>query len=110
MTEQKKLLKKIQQVSFVLYEVGLYLDTHPGCRQAMAYFDRYNRQYQELVSRYEARFGPLTMCGRQEGCERWQWVETPWPWELTDENASCDSGKGGNYRSAGKGAWDCGCP
>ncbi len=81
MNEQSRLARKIQQVSFVLYETALYLDTHPHCRQALAYFNRYNRQLRELVSRYETRFGPITFYGQQEGCTEWQWVNTPFPWE-----------------------------
>lgn len=81
MNEQKKLYRMIQQVSFVLYETGLYLDTHPNCRQALAYFQRYNTRLRELTERYETRYGPLTMYGQNAGCDQWQWVASPWPWE-----------------------------
>ena len=81
MNEQKKLYRMIQQVSFVLYETALYLDTHPHCRPALEYFNRYNARLKELTEKYESRFGPLTMSGQNCGSTCWQWVETPWPWE-----------------------------
>lgn len=81
MNEQRKLYRMIQQVSFVLYETGLYLDTHPNCRQALAYFQRYNTRLRELTERYESRYGPLIMYGQNANSNQWQWVGSPWPWE-----------------------------
>jgi spore coat protein JB len=71
----------IQQISFVLYETALYLDTHPNCRQALAYFHKYNARLQELTEKYEAKYGPLTMYSPNCGCDHWQWATLPWPWE-----------------------------
>ncbi len=117
MSEQRKMEKKLQQISFVLYETALYLDTHPRCRQALAYFDRYNRQLQELTARYESRFGPVTFHGQKEGSDRWQWVSTPWPWEFPNGNpGECPDGCGQEYvvensgKYQGKSRRDCGCP
>ena len=81
MNDRKKLYRMIQQVSFVLYETALYLDTHPHCRPALEHFRRYNTRLRELTEKYESRFGPLTMYG-QNDCDSWQWSETPWPWEF----------------------------
>ncbi len=105
MSEQRKMEKKIQQLSFVLYEVALYLDTHPHCKQALAYFDRYNRQLRELAARYESRFGPVTFYGQREGCDHWQWVDSPFPWEYPD-----DCGQAYAVENPGKVRRDCGCP
>ncbi|MBE6613924.1 MAG: spore coat protein CotJB [Ruminococcaceae bacterium] len=81
MNEQKRLFRMIQQVSFVLYETALYLDTHPHCRPALAYFNKYNARRRELMEKYESKYGPLTMYGQNCSSDHWQWVETPWPWE-----------------------------
>ncbi len=81
MNEQKKCFRMIQQVSFVLYETALYLDTHPNCRQALAYFNKYNARLRELMEKYESRYGSLTMYGQSCSSDHWQWVNAPWPWE-----------------------------
>jgi len=71
----------IQQVSFVLYETALYLDTHPDCRPALEYFNRYNTRLRELKEKYQSRYGSLTIFGQKDCSDQWQWVKTPWPWE-----------------------------
>jgi len=81
MNEQKKLYRMIQQVSFVLYETALYLDTHPDCRPALEYFNRYNTRLRELKEKYQSRYGSLTIFGQKDCSDQWQWVNTPWPWE-----------------------------
>ena len=35
MREQELLLRSLQQCDFMLYELQLYLDTHPNCKRAM---------------------------------------------------------------------------
>lgn len=78
--ERNKLLHTIQMYDFALYELNLYLDTHPDCTEAIKYF----RQYKELrncaYDEYSSRFGPLTAV--LNNCEsHWEWIDEPWPWE-----------------------------
>jgi len=80
MNERNKLMRMIQQYSFVLYETALYLDTHPHCRRALEYYQRYNCKMQEAKERYERLYGPLTIFGNTCG-DTWNWVIEPWPWE-----------------------------
>ncbi len=80
MNDRKRMYRMIQQISFVLYETALYLDTHPHCRQAMEYFARYNTKLHELTQKYEELYGPLTIYG-QNCSDSWQWTLQPWPWE-----------------------------
>ncbi|MBP3377372.1 MAG: spore coat protein CotJB [Clostridia bacterium] len=81
MNEQKKLLKLIQNYSFVVTETVLYLDTHPNCRAALRHYHKYRKLYKDAVACYEEKYGPLTMY-TNESADCWKWVSEPWPWEL----------------------------
>lgn len=79
-TDKKKLLDFIDEVSFAIDDVVLYLDTHPQDKQAMEYYETYRRLRHQAVEEYTRLYGPLTdenvACGNY-----WTWVSTPWPWE-----------------------------
>lgn len=80
MNEQIKLLKKIQTYSFWVTDIVLYLDTHPGCRQALKHYHKYKKLYNDAVCQYEEKYGPLTMYNNSHDC--WKWANEPWPWEV----------------------------
>ncbi len=88
MNEQKKLYKLIENYSFVIYETALYLDGHPNCRRALAHYAKYRAKLLEAAHLYEEKYGPLTMYG-QNGCDVWQWVKAPWPWEYREDEGDC---------------------
>lgn len=77
---KKQLFKDIQIVSFLVKDVQLFLDTHPGDVNALSYFDYYNKLLASLTADYEERFGPLTVSGVNVE-NGWSWIEEPWPWE-----------------------------
>ena len=77
---QCELMNKISEVQFVCIELNLYLDTHPGDAAAREDYYSYSRLLRELVTRYEAEYGPLLGFGNSPtnaGC----WVCSDWPWE-----------------------------
>lgn len=76
----KALLKKIQELDFALLDVGLYLDSHPTCQHAMAYYSKYLAMRKEAAKEYESTVGPLTPMSLGDA-NRWTWVDGPWPWE-----------------------------
>lgn len=79
MTE-KELLNRISEVQFVCVELGLYLDTHPADAEAKADMFAYSKLLRELMSDYEASYGPVMGFGNSptdKGC----WVMSDWPWE-----------------------------
>ena len=78
--EQKILLKEIMEISFVLIETSLYLDTHPNDQRAINLHNNYSQKYSELISIYEAKYGLFTNTG-VSGCP-WTYVNGPWPWEI----------------------------
>ena len=58
---RNQLMEHINQVSFAVDEVKLYLDTHPCDSEALAYFHEMSADYS---------------CA-----ERWNWINEPWPWQ-----------------------------
>ncbi len=76
------LMMRINEISFTMDDLRLYLDTHPNCTEALAYFDELQEQRRAAVAAYEAQFGPLTSYGNVEsGCDDWKWARGPWPWQ-----------------------------
>ena len=56
--EQEKLLHDIGVLDFVVIELALYLDTHPTDRNAMEYYNHYNRMTNQAKKEYSEKFGP----------------------------------------------------
>lgn len=77
-----QLLDYLDQVSFAVDDILLYLDTHPCDREAMKYFREQSENRNLALKEYAKRFGPLTidtavLCEE----ENWEWISQPWPWE-----------------------------
>lgn len=81
MSEQNRLLENLQKIDFALVEATLYLDTHPNCAEALAYYRSWRDMREVAAAAYEAAVGPLTaLCVPAK--KTWEWVATPMPWEL----------------------------
>ncbi len=76
---QSQLWDWINEVSFAVTEITLYLDTHPMDTQAMAYYQYAKKANQEAVAAYEKVYGPLLI--NQVNSGSWTWTVNPWPWE-----------------------------
>ena len=76
-----QLLNMIDQASFAMDDVLLYLDTHPCDRQAFAYYQAMARARREAMDAYQSACGPLMVdkVNSASGC--WNWIQGPWPWE-----------------------------
>ena len=75
---REMLMKKIMEYKFAIIELGLYLDTHPTDNRALCLHRDYARKYKELTDKYQKVYGPLTI---DYPCNKWRWLEMPWPWE-----------------------------
>ena len=71
-------------MSFVLTELGLYLDTHPQDKEAFDLFREYAKLAKEGRRRYEAMYGPLTQQAAANQ-DQYTWLNDPWPWEYRQE-------------------------
>ena len=85
---REELLCFIDKISFVVYEMLLYLDTHPYEQEALQYFHENNRLREKALKLYSETYGPLTIATVDESCtQSWEWMQQPWPWEL--EGGAC---------------------
>ncbi|MBC7347161.1 MAG: spore coat protein CotJB [Clostridia bacterium] len=82
-TAQKDLLRRIMALEFTALEFNLYLDTHPDDEMALADFNAAAAELARLKEQYEARYGPLFCFGWGKSAAPWQWIEEPWPWEIS---------------------------
>ncbi len=80
LSDKQKLMRKIQDQAFVLYDVMLYLDSHPTCKEALEYYHKHREMKEKLIEEYERTYGPITAMGVvNEG--KWTWSTCAFPWE-----------------------------
>ena len=75
-------LEELQVVDFALVELSLYLDTHPMDMQAVQQFNQLAQRRQQIAAAFEMKYGPLMQFGHSFSRFPWQWVDTPWPWQV----------------------------
>lgn len=83
MTEQENLMRRINANQFAMWELHIYLDTHPGDCEAAAKLEEYRRITADLTAKYEEAYGPINE--NTQNTNRWAWIAEPWPWELGEE-------------------------
>ena len=81
-SEQEELLAGIGEYSFAAHEMNLYLDVEPNNQTALNLFNKYRSQANELMIKYERKYGPLTT--NAEGLTKipFAWEASSWPWEV----------------------------
>lgn len=78
----KQLLNRIDQVSFAVNDMTLYLDTHPCDEKALTYCHELVQERKKLLKEYAEAYGPLIIdITDQTGESIWKWMEQPFPWE-----------------------------
>lgn len=81
-SSRKELMEHINEVSFAVDDVKLYLDTHPCDEDALSYFKEYSRKRNEALKEYAEKYGPLTVDTAMYSCnDNWNWIDEPWPWQ-----------------------------
>ncbi|MGI6574409.1 MAG: spore coat protein CotJB [bacterium] len=81
--ERKEMLRRLMALDFAALELNLYLDTHPQDGRALQDFNAVAQQAHVLRQQYQERFGPLINFGHSFSKLPWQWIQEPWPWEIT---------------------------
>ena len=84
MNSRTEMLKKVQQLNFVLIDAGLYLNNQPDSPAALALIQKYQELYRQALMEYEDTYGPLTYNGINVERDGWSWIQKPWPWEVED--------------------------
>lgn len=79
---RQELLERINEASFAVDDVKLFLDTHPCDQEAMEYFEKYSQMRNEALKEYAKYYGPLTVdTAIYASKEHWSWIDEPWPWQ-----------------------------
>lgn len=78
--DRRKLLDKINSVSFAIDDAKLYLDTHPCDEEALTFIQEKLCIRNELLSKYAEYYSPLTVDSSKPNCH-WDWINEPMPWE-----------------------------
>ena len=77
-----QLMQLINEVSFAVNDILLYLDTHPDDEKALAFFEDVSDRRNQLLAEYAKDYGPLTVDTASKTCETsWKWSQQPFPWE-----------------------------
>ena len=84
MSEREKLLRKLSQVDFAMFELHLFLDTHPHDQAALNMHNRYMKESAALHMEYTSKYGPLNTKDVNKS-NMWQWIKDPWPWDYSRE-------------------------
>lgn len=77
-----RLLQQLQELDFVLVELNLYLDTHPNDLGALQQYNQLVQQRWGVAQEYESQYGPMQNFGHSYSRQPWQWIDTPWPWQV----------------------------
>lgn len=80
MNEKEMLLRRLSALDFAIWELHIFLNTHPNNTQALKQYNDYNEKRMVLQEEYEQKFGPLPFECRSDE-QKWTWVNSPWPWE-----------------------------
>ncbi|MCI8662566.1 MAG: spore coat protein CotJB [Hungatella sp.] len=101
MSDRNVLLKEINEVSFFLDDLRLYLDTHPLDINALNLYQEKHEKRLELLKQYSQDFEPLTChCINLDsngssaadtcypGQKHWSWSDGPIPWDTAANNSS----------------------
>jgi len=77
-----KQLEEIQAIDFVIVELNLYLDTHPHDYDVIQQFNENTEKSMKLKIDFEQKYGPLMNFGRSYSNYPFNWIDTPWPWQV----------------------------
>ena len=85
-TNNKKddLLYKLQMYTFILKDLGLYLDVHPNDKEVFNTFTDVKKRLKAIKEQYENVYGPL--CLESTNDNKYDYINNPWPWDKGDKN------------------------
>lgn len=94
MDKREQMLQKINEISFTVNDLTLYLDTHPTDANALTAFSQAANERKSLLEAYAKEFEPLTIncvcpdTNNQTGShtsypgkKHFTWVDGPIPWD-----------------------------
>ena len=79
-SEKAEMLLNLNQIAFMNQDLRLYLDNYPNDQEMISKYNENNRLIDELMKRYESKYGPL-LCTSLSSRDRFTWATTTFPWE-----------------------------
>lgn len=74
MINMNNCLHNIMALRFAIWDLHLYLDTHPDDEEKLCLLNSYKEKYAAMLPEFESKYGPIShACG----CS---WLKTPFPW------------------------------
>ncbi|MBP3435528.1 MAG: spore coat protein CotJB [Clostridia bacterium] len=81
MDDRMTLKHRIGAYTFAIWEMTLYLDTHPHETCALNKRRELMEARCQLIDEYEAQYGPFVRTSEDVKGDCWSWIDGPWPWE-----------------------------
>lgn len=78
-SEKEEMLTNISEYSFMAHDLNLYLDVFPNNKEALDKFNEYRNKANELIIKYERKYGPLAINSDIKTSIPFNWVNN-WPW------------------------------
>lgn len=79
-SKRDELLLRIQEFTFGVKDLNLYLDVFPKDLEMLEVFKKYSKSLEELKKEYEKNYGPLMAKDVTSNTE-FTWIKNPWPWD-----------------------------
>ena len=76
--EKEEMLFNISEYSFMMHDLNLLLDINPNNNEALNKFNEYRNKTNELITRYERKYGPIMVSNVSDN-QSFNWVNK-WPW------------------------------
>ena len=81
MVNCNELYDRIRAYQFALYDLELFMDSHPRDAQAQKLRAIYRERLHKLIDAYEQHYGPLNEVKAHVEGSWEEWVKDPWPWD-----------------------------
>ena len=82
MNEKMKLRRRLYELDFAIYELTLFLDSHPESARALELMREYREKRDAVMAEYREKFGDLIITANDAPTEgSWKWIDGPWPWD-----------------------------
>jgi len=82
---REMMLKELMELDLRLYDLLLYLDTHPFEHKAVDEYNKSANKCKAMTQHFEKLYGPLTISDKDNNTTPWEWIKSPWPWQNCDE-------------------------
>jgi len=80
--EKEVIMLKIQELSFAINDLVLYLDLNPNNEEMIHLFRQCSTELKRVCEIYVEKYGPLLI--EEDLKDGFNWYKGPWPWEGKD--------------------------